>query len=362
MQFLLQFGVVFAFARMRFSEQEIGRLARAWVWVAAAAAFYGVYQAIARLFDLPLAYLPIDAKGFSGMVVKAFFGFYAASSWFAEPSWFASFLLVPFLYVIGALVFDVPHSIGFKRSTALLLTCLLALGLFLSLSQAAYVTLLTVGVPLVWCLRKRLNRTVVISLVVAFAMAAAGVILMPAGSAIVRAQGARLSGLTEAIRTPDLASEITSYAARIESMRAGIEIWRSSPYIGVGINNVRSHPLAPTLSDPESGSVSSGLLQLLVEQGVLGFTVLLGFLCVMWQRLYRARVAASDLGNRFILWFLTWGLVVDVVNSIVTHPWQHPQRWLVIAFAVSYLAYLDARGRVEGITGQSLGASQQAGA
>jgi len=96
------------------------------------------------------------------------------------------------------------------------------------------------------------------------------------------------------------------------------------------------------MGDPTDASVDSGLVQLLVEQGILGFGALLLALAILWERLNRARVRASDPGLQFLLLVLMWGLFIDIVNSAVTHPWHHLQRWTVIALAASLLGTLEA--------------------
>jgi len=48
-QFLLALGVVFAFVRARLDEERVARLLKVWVWTAAVAAVYGIYQSFARV-------------------------------------------------------------------------------------------------------------------------------------------------------------------------------------------------------------------------------------------------------------------------------------------------------------------------
>lgn len=356
-QFLLVLGVVWAFARARLSERGVAQLFHAWVWTAGAAALFGLYQAFARILGLPLAQLAIQAKGYSGMLVKEYYGFFAISSWFAEPSWLGSYLIVPLLYLAGVIVFDVAEPIGFARRRAWLLLVAIALALFLSLSQAAYATLLLVSVALVWSLRGRLRlgRTLRFGVAIAVVVVPIAFLLRRGGADVIRAQRDRLTGLIAAVRSPAIATAITSYTIRLQDMRAGLALWESSPLLGVGINNVRYHEQAGLLTDPPSGSVDSGLLQLLVEQGLLGFLALALALAILWDRLRLAYGGGreQDEGRRFLLWFLRWGLFADVVNSAFTHPWQHPQRWIVIAAAASLVSYLEGEAATGGVRGRA---------
>jgi O-antigen ligase len=126
-------------------------------------------------------------------------------------------------------------------------------------------------------------------------------------------------------------------------MRGGVWIWKSSPIFGVGINNVRhSTEARHYLFDAESGSVDSGLLQVLVEQGIVGFSALAVVLILLWKPLRAAWSREEEPARHWLLWFLMWALAADVVNSLVTHPWHHPQRWLIICMAASYLAYRES--------------------
>jgi hypothetical protein len=344
-QFLFAFSVVYAFARARFNEHQIAKLMHVWVWTAGVAALYAIYQSIARVLGLPFSELTIQAKGFSEMLVKRFFGFSAASSWFAEPSWLGSFLVAPLLYLIGVMLFEAVWPIGFRAWIGRLLLGVIGLALFLSLSQAAYATILVVFLPLLWQLRGRLRFGQTLAwtaggMVMVFATV---LLLTQRGADVIRAQRERLTAIIEALRAPETASLVTSFGVRLQDMRAGVLLWESSPLVGVGINSVRYDERARLLTDPESGSVDSGVLQLLAEQGLLGFGAFCLAVIVLWHRLQRARARQSDAGTRFVLWFLTWALLAEVVNSVFTHPWQHPQRWLVIAFGASLLTQLERR-------------------
>jgi O-antigen ligase len=95
------------------------------------------------------------------------------------------------------------------------------------------------------------------------------------------------------------------------------------------------------------GAVHSGLLQLLVEQGILGFGMLMLAFVMIWKRLGRVQREDPDPGHRFLAWFLMWGLVTEVVNSIATHPWQHAQHWLIVSLAVAFLAYVNRQPSLE---------------
>ena len=346
-QFLFILGIVFAFVRARLDEYAVARLLKVWVWTAAAAAAFGIYQSFAHVLHLPLPVLAVSARGVTKMAEKELYGFAAPSSWFVEPSWFGSYLLVPLLYVVGVLAVDPPSPFCFrKRSWAWGIAALLFLGLFLSLSQAAYATVLVVAVPVIWSLRDRIliGRVVKIAGAGVALLVVAALILSARGADVFRAQRERVAAIIAAGPRPEAAWQITSYGVRVASMRGGLELWSTSPVFGVGINSVPHHRDADrVLVNPQSGSVDSGLLQVLVEQGILGFGALMLALVILWERLARTRAHESDPGAKFLLWFLMFGLLTDVVNSGVTHPWQHPQRWLVIGLAASYLAHREGR-------------------
>src|SRR5205823_8496021 len=89
-QFLIVLGILFAFVRARLDAPAVARLLKAWVWIAAAAALFGIYEEFARVLDLPFPEVPIAIKGYTGVHSKEFFGVFAITSWFAEPSWLAS--------------------------------------------------------------------------------------------------------------------------------------------------------------------------------------------------------------------------------------------------------------------------------
>jgi len=353
-QFLLMLGVVFAFTRARLDQYAVARLLKVWVWMAALAAAFGIYEGIARVIGLPVPELPIAARGYVSVHVKEFFGFFAISSWFGEPSWLGSFLLIPLLYVIAVIVLDPPAPFCFRKKWwAPGLAALLLLAMFLCLSQAAYASLLVIAIPVLWSVRGRLRlgRTMRAVGIPALLIVAVAVGFSSGGADIIRAQWERVASIATSWSAPERAWQGTSYSVRVTDMRGGLTLWESAPLTGVGINQVRHVPAArQLLTNAESGSVDSGLVQLLVEQGLVGLGALLLALVLLWERLNQAYARARDPGLKFLLWFLKWGLITDLVNSIFTHPWQHPQRWLVIALAASLLSGLPQDEPATGAT------------
>ncbi len=345
-QFLIALAIVFAFVRARLDAHAVARLLKAWVWVAALAALFGVYEEFARVLDLPYPTLPIAIKGYTGVHSKEFFGVFAITSWYGEPSWLGSFLLVPLLYVFGVLVLDPPPPYCFRKKWwAGGLAALFALALFLSLSQAAYASLAVAAIPVLWSLRERIRvgRMVKVTGTALALLTITAFVLGGGGANIMRAQWERVTAIAISWNAPERTTQITSYGVRMSHMLGGLMMWKSAPITGVGINQMPYVPAARRLmGDPTDASVDSGLVQLLVEQGILGFGALLLALAILWERLNRARVRASDPGLQFLLLFLMWGLLIDIVNSAVTHPWHHLQRWTVIALAASLLGTLEA--------------------
>lgn len=127
---------------------------------------------------------------------------------------------------------------------------------------------------------------------------------------------------------------------------------RDRPWLGIGPGNDafnRVYPLFQTSARFTALSAYSIFLELLVEVGVIGFSVFLWFLVVLGDRGWRGLIILRDRGSRELFWLIA---ALATVAGMLTHGlvdtiWYRPEVatlwWLMVAIIVSSTEMISAR-------------------
>jgi hypothetical protein len=307
---------------------------RAYYALAIAAAVLAVLQYAHGAYGWfgPLAPLTLQSAAYhvGGGVSTGF----RAASFFGEPSWAARYYVH---FIALALAFW--QFTGRRRHLAS--TALLLFAFYTANSLLGYVILgiflggIAVAQVLprnVFSLPSRINATL--------ALLAAGCLAL------------RLAGLTPGY--PDLIERSLDRLSlvlqggggagnRIDSVFAGLEVWRLAPILGVGLGNIGAY-IVPFYSDPDwvlrSRYVSDSLyVQLLAETGIAGLLAFLWF----WGRLiwfHMPRPVLSKLAPDAVqgyIWmrFLQLDLLAQAVGMINASDYLNPHLWTVVAIVLT---------------------------
>lgn len=312
---------------------------RAWIGFTLLMAVYGIYQAFARTFGLPFAYLDFLVRNAGG--TYAFIEpFQRPSALFGEPSFFGVYLAPPFIITAAYVVLS-DQSIFSPRVDELAMY-VLGVGVVLSFSLGTHVPLLVAfvaGTPLVlleseyefqWPPVVRLFGNVF----------AVGGVFLAAGIPLFSAVVLRILSLFEFLNLTNVAEIGSSFAIRFAAIATGVNVWLHNPILGVGLNNVRyfvdqyatiPFEIGPPIFDRVQ-STGSAWIEALVGTGIIGFALFVLVYVFTFRNLLSSRpdddhLRVLSIGFVFVLLF-------NIVNMFVTYTLYHPQRWFILAICL----------------------------
>lgn len=335
--------------------QRLLLILRVWIGFTLIMTIYGIYQAFARTFDLPLAYLDFLIRNAGG--TYAFIEpFRRPSALFGEPSFFGVYLAPPFI-ITTAYVLLSDCSIFSQRADEVSMY-MLGIGIVLSFSLGTHVSLLAafaVGTPLVLLVRQHdAQWSPVLRLL--GAVAAVGGTLHLAGIPLVSGIVLRILSLFEFVNLTNVAQIGSSFAIRFAAIATGVTVWLHYPLLGVGLNNVRyfvddyatiPFEIGPPIFDRVQ-STGSAWIEALVGTGIFGFIAFLFIYILTLRNLLRHRSQSTHLCVLSI--GLTLVLLFNMVNMFVTYTLYHPQRWFILGLClVVFRLSLDDRHLSEGM-------------
>lgn len=331
MQLVLVTPTFFVLSSLPVGEADIKRLLKIWVRLGVALALHAIYQLAAQVFDLPFATFTMTNPSISSGIqsTRTLFGYTQPTSIFQEPSYLGAFL-GPCLLLAAVFVLEQrAHDLLFQRRWLNWLCVLtLAVAVLLSNSQAILVSL--VITLLFMLVRGLINR---LRLFYFMALAVGAVLLLVP---ILRAIGVdfltafihRFQFLLLNILQPDGSAQVTSYAERSGSLRLGLEIWQQYPLLGVGLGNMGHY------NPWEQATTNNAWMQLLVEQGVVGFVpFLLLFGMLLWQSSWLLRLHPPGSFWRTILIAMICVLVLTIFSALFTFNWTDPVRVFTLGLA-----------------------------
>lgn len=219
-----------------------------------------------------------------------------------------------------------------KRLNWLLLITI-TLAVLLSNSQAILGALLaTLAVVYERGLLKR-RQLVKLSLLSVVVLLLAGLLLRMFGIDFLSAFSLRTQFLIVNILDPYNTIQVTSFADRWQGLLIGLEIWIRNPILGVGLGNMGYH------NDARLGT-NNPWLQVMVEQGTLGWLALGMVFCTLWHRLRTVMEEIDDLFWRPVIISMLLILFLTMIDGLFTFNWTHPLR--VFTLAMANLVYIQA--------------------
>lgn len=339
MQLFLVTPTFFVLSSLSGGEKTVQRLLKTWVMTGFVIALHTIYQVVAQIFDLPFASFTLTNPSISvtqgRQSARTIFGYTQPTSIFQEPSYLAAFLGPCLILLIVFVLEQRSHELLFKRTWQNWLALLaMAVAVFLSNSQAVLVGLVMTllflfGRGLVRRTRilKLLLSTIVVALLVNQLLQLIGIDFLKAS--FYRYQYLLLNILDRST------TQVTSFADRYQGIEIGVEIWRQYPLLGIGLGNLAYYnPL-------ERVGTNNAWVQLLVEQGIIGFVALLAvFGTLAWQLTWLLRRTAQQTFWRAALIAMLCILVLTMIDGLFTFNWVDPLRIFVLAMA--HLVYLQA--------------------
>ena len=260
---------------------------KAWLIIGLLINIFGIYQIVARAYDLPLAWLEYTNVSLTGRGEVAmdefaqlslkFGNFYRATSIFPEPSALASFnifmvsfLLIPFIQ---------NKKPFFKsRFLTLFMFIMTLAAMFLTFSLTGVIGITLIFASVIFFDRNKR----VFSL---FGIAAAGAVIILITDTLVSSYAEisvielfekRISGIVNFGKKTSEVIEGESFSTRVNSAEQSIKVWESSPIVGVGLG------LTALSKAGEFDFADYSVLAALSELGLVGCIAFLGLFVTLF--------------------------------------------------------------------------------
>jgi len=250
---------------------------------------YAIYQLIARIYFLPLAYIDITNISFQTrdfdrevgeytQVVLNFENFYRATSIFSEPSalaWFNIYCLV--IILIPLLTRNKP--IVKQRWLLYFALGMTIVGLFLTFSLTGMLLLFFLILSIVVLEKIKMLKMLVVTFAVMIIVATTDVIQMNFTEvSIAELFYSRITGLLSAKTRGNLMTVGESAPDRIQSIQNAINLFLDYPITGIGSGNTYYYPKST------KRFTQSSFFHLLTETGLIGAFAFL-FLTIYFLRI-----------------------------------------------------------------------------
>ena len=340
MQLVLVTPTFFVLSSLPVGEVEVKRLLKIWVLLGVVLALHAIYQLVAQVFDLPFATFTLTNPSIAvtGGVqsTRRLFGYTQPTSIFQEPSYLGAFL-GPCLILAAVFLLEQRSTDLFFPQRWLNWLCVLALALAVLLSNSQAILVSLVVTLLFMLVRGLINRLCLLY----FSALAVGAVLLLVP--LLRAIGVdfltafvyRFQFLILNILQPYGSAQVTSYAERSGSLQLGLEIWQQYPLLGVGLGNMGHY------NRWERATTNNAWMQLLVEQGIIGFVPFFLLFAVLWWQsgwLLRRHPPGSFWRTALIAMICVLALVS--ISGLFTFNWTDPVRVFVLGLA--NLIYVQA--------------------
>lgn len=284
---------------------------KAFLYATWAVLAFGFYQYFGDMFGLSTA-----ATGLRDIYTKEIFGFPRIQSTGLEPLYYANFLLVPLLY------FAASFLRGEDKHPVLLL--LIVAQIILTVSRGAIIAG-ALGLIVVFILMgRKAKRRQLLSLgglIILGVALALNLTSTQFASSVKTQSGVTVVNEEKAIAVVEQATNLTVQDDRLRNRQLAIDAFVARPLFGIGPGNFSQFAkdkFEGYRPDPGYIIVNNEPLELLAEAGLIGFSLFLAFVALLWWRLVR----------------LAWKL-----NGSVAAIWPSAIAAYLVAMAVQYQAF-----------------------
>lgn len=330
-----------AISNLRISTPHTFRLIKISFLVALGVSVYGIYQFLARAYGWPLATLPLNNPSTGPMRTTVFAGYDRPSSFFAEPSWLGAYLADYLVLGVVFLVYKV--RLLPNRLTWWICLVVITVAFMLTFSMGAILNVF-IALAVIFLIEKRTAR---LRLLLYGVLALVGILIVNYALGmlfqvdLVSIVFSRLEGIMNYAFFRGSLIEGESLPARLDSMKVAFRIWQDHPIWGVGLGNFGSysasynpyHGINPYLTFMYT---SSGIMNILSEQGLVGiaaYSMFWGFiLWRCWKTSVRAFAAGSPLAP--VCRGLFYLVLVDIIMLWNLGGLLDLRLWLNLSLAV----------------------------
>jgi O-antigen ligase len=347
--FLSAFALITCFFRIEIKVWD--NIIKSWIILAIFLNLFGIYQIIARAYNLPLAWIAYnnvslinsftdDGSGFTlGQLSLSFGSFFRATSIFSEPTALAGFNSLILGLIIAPIIRGTKHFI--KSKFVLYFSLVITLiGLFLtfSITGAACVGAILLTIFLVEKGRKKYRIVIIAAFAIVLIGIADVIVNEYLDASVLELFNSRISSMFAGKDAKGVESTAgDSNAERALHNYQAINLWQKHPIFGTGIGQMASDRTLPL------GNVENSFFAVLVETGIFGALSFLAFFISMFciavriNRTYSVKKDKSDEFMRMTGVLLYILAVQSVINFLSGNNYITPNLWIIIAIVTSVI-------------------------
>ncbi|MDH4358400.1 MAG: O-antigen ligase family protein [Candidatus Berkelbacteria bacterium] len=255
------------------------------LWGAVAASLVGFWQFFGDMAGLPNT-ITLLKEGYD----KTTFGFARVQGLSAEPLYFSNYIFIP-LFVSIILVIRGKVGVLFPKFLTVPLVCALLINLVLAIARGAY---LAAGVSFILLIITQI-KTLLKARIIVPTLAAIFVVLIGSYIALMKSEPRALDEFISHVRVEDR-EEGESVVSRVNASKQAQEIFEDNVIFGTGLGNFGPIVQGNPYEKPEEGwfIVNNEYLEILAENGIIGFTAFVALLAVVFIRALVAYFKARD--------------------------------------------------------------------
>lgn len=312
---------------------------------------FGIYQVFARLYDLPLAWLPLnnvsmvyrglyDISDISQLSIQ-FMNLYRATSIFTEPSHYAIFLTLILVFQLTPYLQKKEPFIK-SRLLNIIITSLSFVSLLATFSLTALITLAMIYMGYLFFERREIFKNFVFITIGALIILIITDFIIKSYTETSPLQlfYTRVDGVVQTILGNDRQISGESFKYRTVIIETAFEIWQKSPIIGCGLGNFY-------LNQNKNINFAHDIIgNAISEMGFIGLTAILGLFISIFIYLIKLKnneslqiskdeekligvclylmiqiTAVNFFSSSFLVYVNLWfyiGLIVSLMNSVLT--------------------------------------------
>ncbi len=322
------------------------KVIRAWLIASIFVNIFGVYQIVARAFELPFAWLDYNNVNMLGrgnlssidevsQLSLKFQNFYRATSILPEPSALAAFNILIQIFIIVPFIQRSKAFIKSKFLVALIFISSLV-ALFLTFSLTGVLGLAMVLISL-FIFEKRIKLKAVLSIFaisVVLIIVTDSVVESYSNISVLKLFGNRITGIVSEREGRRGGMSGESFGTRVESAEQSLDIWYRHPVLGIGMG------LTDYDKKADIGFADFGILSALSETGLLGgfsFLALFASLFVITFKMMKYRLNHKLSEDEDRLFGISFYLILQLflINFIVSNNIVNMALWLPITIVFS---------------------------
>lgn len=255
------------------------KIIKIWLILSIFINIFGIYQIVARAFDLPFGWIDITNPSFtargsydeelaSRQLSLRFSNFFRATSIYSEPSALAGFNLFILTFTAIPFIQRKPPFLSKGLTIFIFILCIISLLLAYSLTGLLGAAMI-LGTAIIFHFSPRIVKSIPIILILISAVIITDIIVYNySGASILKLFEIRITGILNPRASESMAGE--SFFTRMETIENSLSVWQRNPILGIGLGLIQFDEYTDMVFS------ENGITSVLAEMGLLGFVAFVG--------------------------------------------------------------------------------------